>query len=300
MPALILIHNGQLLLDLRAGETKERFKSALLKTLSSPFPIATQSAAPGSPDPATNRASTDQGPSTAHDSSDLPAAANAAVNRGSDTRRSTSPQSITQGADALLFTAQPPSNEATLPLPPSSAMDPAHDHTPHSTSHSSSSANQHSQAVQNLLADRRRRLEIDKQEKDAAEKTDRKAKAKARRDAITNAPDSTKAKQATYAAQQRKRQQETKRERERILRQIEHDKAERREKEERRKALRVETESADGASGLVDQQLSNEVSAPRSMRSRDCAVQIRLFGKSWVTLLARAIMIKKCFYCHFT
>ena len=59
-------------------------------------------------------------------------------------------------------------------------------------------------------------------------------------------PNSAKGKQATYAAQQRKRQQEAKLERDRILQQIEHDKAERKEKEEQRKALaRAELEEKD-------------------------------------------------------
>ena len=142
---------------------------------------------------------------------------------------------------------------------------------------------QPSQTVQNLLADRRRRLAIDKKEKDAAEKAERKAKAEARKEAMVAAPDSAKAKQASYASQQRKRQQEVKLERERILRQIEHDKAERKEKEDRRKAVaKAEAEEADGAGGLIDQQLASEVSPPRVMRSGDCAVQIRLFDCSTI------------------
>ena len=145
-----------------------------------------------------------------------------------------------------------------------------------------SSSREPSQTVQNLLADRRR-LEIDKTEKDAAEKAERLAKAEARRQAINAVPDSAKAKQAKYAQQQRKRQQEAKLERERIVRQIEHDKAERREKEERRRALaRAEVEGKDGADGLVDQQLFDEVNAPQSMNSNACAVQVRLFDGSTI------------------
>ena len=71
--------------------------------------------------------------------------------------------------------------------------------------------------VQDLLTERRQRLERDKKDKDAAEKAEKKAKADARRDAVANDPNSAKAKQASYAQQQRKRQQEAKLERERIL-----------------------------------------------------------------------------------
>ena len=144
------------------------------------------------------------------------------------------------------------------------------------------SNNRSSQTIQNLLADRRRRLEIDKKEKEAAEKAERKAKADARQASMKVDPNSAKAKQATYAQQQRKRQHEAKLERERILRQIEHDKAERKEKEEQRKALaKAEAEDNDGAGGLVDQQLSNEIShGPRPGKAKECAIQVRMFDGS--------------------
>ena len=143
-----------------------------------------------------------------------------------------------------------------------------------------STANQPSQAVQNLLAERRRRLEIDQKEKEAAESADRKAKADARQASIMSDPNSAKAKQATYAAQQRKRQQDAKSERERILRQIEHDKAERKEKEEQRKALaRAEVQEKDDST-LADEQLRNEINQPRPTRSKECAIQVRMFDGS--------------------
>ncbi len=138
-------------------------------------------------------------------------------------------------------------------------------------------------AVQDLLVDRRRRLEIDKRKKEAAEKAERRAKAEARREAMEVAPDSAKAKQASYVQQQRKRQQEARLERERIMREIESDKQARREKEERRKALaKAEAEGYDGAGGLVDQQLSREVVAPRPTLSTECAVQVRLLDGSTI------------------
>lgn len=145
--------------------------------------------------------------------------------------------------------------------------------------------------VQNVLEDQRRRLEADKKAKDAFEKAERRAKATVRRAeaevAVAGAnPDSAKAKQLSYAQQQKKRQQEARLERERIIREIENDKALRREKEERRKALaKSEAEGDDGAGGLVDQQLSSESSTPMPIDSNVCAVQVRSFDGS--TLRAR-------------
>ena len=137
--------------------------------------------------------------------------------------------------------------------------------------------------VQALLAERRERLDRDKKDKEAAEKAEKRAKADARRDTLTTNPEPAKAKQASYAQEQRKRQQEAKLERERILREIEHDKAARREKEEQRKALvRVEAQGNDGAGGLVDQQLAQEAAQSRLISTKECALQVRLFDGSTI------------------
>jgi hypothetical protein len=121
-------------------------------------------------------------------------------------------------------------------------------------------------------------LEVQKKEKETAEKAERKAKADARKESMTANPDSAKAKQATYAQQQRKRQQDAKLERERILTQIEHDKAERKEKEVQRKALgKAQAQGNGGDATLVDQQLLSEINrVPRSSGAKDCAIQVRL------------------------
>ncbi len=76
------------------------------------------------------------------------------------------------------------------------------------------------------------------------------------------------------------------------MRQIEADKADRREREERRRALArveaaVEAGSSDGADGLVDKQLSGEkarrhTSLRPSLSSKDCAVQVRLLDGSTI------------------
>lgn len=72
------------------------------------------------------------------------------------------------------------------------------------------------------------------------------------------------------------------------MRQIEADKADRREREERRRALaRAEAgaNSSDGADGLVDRQLSSEDSqryVSTRPSSKDCAVQVRLLDGSTI------------------
>ena len=154
---------------------------------------------------------------------------------------------------------------------------------------SSSSAQQ--SVVQRLLEERRKKLEVDKKQKEAAEKADRRAKAEARKDSTSTAPNSAKAKHATYAQEQRKRNADAKLERERVLRQIEQDKIERKEKEERRKALAkaeasgelneetVVTEGyAKGDKFPVDKKQSNS----KASTVKDCAVQVRLFDGSTI------------------
>ena len=152
--------------------------------------------------------------------------------------------------------------------------------------------------MQRLLEERRRKLDVDKKQKEAAEKADRKAKADARKESIATPPDSAKAKQATYAQEQRKRNMEAKLERERILRQIEQDKADRKEREERRKALakaeaRGEisedsdmTEKHGNEDGLADEK---NHSIPEAHKSKACAVQVRLFDGSTIRSRFKAV-----------
>lgn len=75
------------------------------------------------------------------------------------------------------------------------------------------------------------------------------------------------------------------------MRQIEADKADRREREERRRALAraeaaVEAASSDGADGLVDKQLSSDETrrhtSLRPSSSKECAVQVRLLDGSTI------------------
>ena len=252
-----MVSNGQLLLDIRAGEAKDLFKAAVLKTM-----INTSSLTPASstPSSSTNAAPTpalsvlEQGTNPAETVSSIASATTATPNAA----RPNAPLPTSPGNQPL---SNPLTAQSQAPPPVSTA-------------------NQPSQAVQNLLADRRRKLESDKKEKEAAENADRKAKADARQAAIMSDPNSAKGKQATYAAQQRKRQQEAKLERDRILQQIEHDKAERKEKEEQRKALaRAEAEEKDD-SALADEQLKNEINRSKPTRSKECAIQVRMFDGS--------------------
>ena len=298
LPAFIIIDNGRSVLDLRAGEGKAQFKAAILRVLSSRSSRTRSSNLSTTPNSETSpvqhsshqtvpRASTSTANSSSTPSSlGPPETSNLAASLGPAASPAPSLQSTTADSDPDILSSEARNRAGYATMPILRSQNVEHEAaTPSNLTQSVAPASpspgsQPSQAVQNLLADRRRRLEIDKKEKDTAEKAERRSKAEARKEAITMAPDSAKAKQATYAVQQKKRQQEAKLERERILRQIEHDKAERKEKEARRKATaKAEVEGMDGAGGLVDQQLTSEAS---STRSKECAVQIRLFDGSTI------------------
>ena len=97
------------------------------------------------------------------------------------------------------------------------------------------------------------------------------------------APDSARAEQASYARQQRQKRQETIQERDRILRVIQNDKAERKHKEALRRALaEVEERGNDGTDGLVAQQLVSEMNHAMPGTVPDCALQVRLFDGSTI------------------
>ena len=301
LPTFIVINKGQLVLDLRAGESKELFKAEVLRVLSSrssQFRSTALSQIPR-PDLSVTQQNSDQpvsrpvtlatGSASVQTSFNQPETSNSGTYLGAAASSSFSPQLATPNSepDALPPTAPIMSDHADMPPSRSQNIVPAagvpSNAIPSPATSSASPGGQPSQAVQNLLADRRRRLEVDRGEKEAAEKAERKAKAEARKEAMTVAPDSARAKQASYAAQQRKRQQEEKSERERILSQIEHDKSERKAKEERRKAVaKAEPENTDVAHELIERQLASEIGSPRSTKSRECAVQIRLFDGSTI------------------
>lgn len=217
---------GQLLLEIKSGLSKDRFKNAIIDAIkNSSYNRSTTS----------SKSSTLSTPSASLSSSNLTA---------------------TSGAD-LDHDASP--SQAFSPNLP-----------------------QNSSAVHDLLQDRPR-VEVETKDKDAAENADHRAKAEIRGKSIHAAPDSARAKQASYAHQQRRRQTEERLERERIMREIINDKTARREKEERRRALvRTVTGDTGEPDGLIDEQLSKEVDNTNSMRWKVCALQVRLFDGSTI------------------
>lgn len=239
------------MLDLRAGEGPHTFKAAVLKTLSMTPEPASASSSPSAPDPTPATSSApDPVPATPSAPDPIPA----------------TPSSLPN------VDVESAGRQENAPVPVGAVE-----------------SNSNPSAVARLLAERKTRLEKDKQAKDKAEKEDRKAKAEARMQSLAQDPTSTKGKQASYALQERKRQKEARLERDRIKQQIEHDKAERREKEERRKAqAKAEAESRedDVANGSLSTPLDDKAQTfvsspvPKVPKSSTCAIQIRLFDGS--------------------
>ena len=128
--------------------------------------------------------------------------------------------------------------------------------------------------------------------KEAAEKAERLAKSKARSVAASaeveasssrtpRIVDPKRANEIKYAQQQRKQQQDARTERQRILRLVEHDRIERREKEELRRALiRAGAEGSENRPSPAESR-TNDAAHPPSSTSQ-CAIQIRLFDGSTI------------------
>jgi hypothetical protein len=134
-----------------------------------------------------------------------------------------------------------------------------------------------------MLAERAAHLEVDKKEKEAAEKAKRVAEARVRKAAIEKeAPVGTqKSADMKYALMQKKRQQEARAERERILKRVEDDKAERRERDGQRKAQAKALEDAEKEEG--EPVASSSIRPPPSAnKSAYCALQVRLFDGSTI------------------
>ncbi|KAL3420198.1 ubx domain-containing protein [Phlyctema vagabunda] len=133
--------------------------------------------------------------------------------------------------------------------------------------------------VQNLLTERAARLAAHKKEQDAKEKAERAANAKAIREAneATVPEGSKKSADMKYALMQKKRQQEAREERARILKRVEDDKAERREKEALRKA------QAKAKDGILEEVKPNATaSSSINSSATHCALQVRLFDGSTI------------------
>ncbi|KAL8799406.1 MAG: hypothetical protein Q9200_007551, partial [Gallowayella weberi] len=137
-----------------------------------------------------------------------------------------------------------------------------------------------SSSMQQVMEDRRKRLEADKALKDVAEKERLRAIAQARYEAATQ--ESPVSKQSQYAHEQRKRKLEARAERERILKEIENDKTARKEKEAQRRAL-AKAEAADAGEqvnskdvALPPQWAANILPQP-TQTGQQCSLQVRLF-----------------------
>lgn len=140
-----------------------------------------------------------------------------------------------------------------------------------------------SREVLALLEERRNRLEAEQRAQKAKEKSEREARAAARESEAGSVKqmDPKKSADKTYAIIQKKRQQDARDERARILKRVEDDKIERRERE----ALRREQARAIAAGEIADESSVAPVTNLKqaaSTRSAECAVQVRLFDGSTI------------------
>jgi hypothetical protein len=138
---------------------------------------------------------------------------------------------------------------------------------------------QQSPVVQSLLSERAARLEAQKKEQDAKEKAERITEAQARKEELEKAQGGPSKASADkkYALMLKKRQQDAREERARILKRVEDDKAERREREAQRKAeAKAKLESQVPPTGAIG------FDQPSSTNSEECALQIRLFDGSTI------------------
>ena len=131
-----------------------------------------------------------------------------------------------------------------------------------------------SQAVQDVLAERSKRLAAQKKEQEDKEKAKRAEEAKARREALESAAPSGSQQSADmkYATMQKKRQREAREERARILKRIEDDKAARRENAARNQAQQVKQEEVPETPIIV----------PNKPTSVEVALQVRVFDGSTI------------------
>ncbi|KAL8930517.1 MAG: hypothetical protein Q9208_000701 [Pyrenodesmia sp. 3 TL-2023] len=136
-------------------------------------------------------------------------------------------------------------------------------------------------SLQQVMEGRRKRLEADKAAKDVAEKEKKKAVAQARRAAASASPGYPVSNQSLYAKEHRKRKQEATQERERILRVIENDKAERKQKEAQRRALaEAEAEAAKASADEKATESNSQRNKPEwgaTPNPQQCYLQVRLF-----------------------
>lgn len=263
--AKITSSNGRVLLCLGAGLEKPQFKQSILQTLERILsPSEARGHIAGSP-----LTSSSESTVAEPDHSLL-------LDAEDETVRQSTSASLSLPASSGSSGTLPSASPTTAAMPSASATSSSPSPSPLPSSSSSS-------RLRDMLAERRQRLERDKKDKEDAEKANQKANAESRRESIDCNTTSAKAQQAEYAKQQQKRKHDARLERERILRDIENNKAERKEKEERRRALaRAEAEDNDGAQGLLNRQSMREISQRHNKGSSECAVQVRLFDGSTI------------------
>ena len=263
----ILPSNGRVLLCLGAGLEKSQFKQSILQTLARLL-----SGSEHTDDPvnhSTAESVVSLGTTLAeHDA--------ASTTNGCENPQSASTtQAMVSAPDSSTTSAETSSTGSTMP--PSIST-----------------------RIQDMLAERRQRLEKIKEDKEAAEKAERKAKAEARRHATDAEPSSTKGQQAVYAQKQRKKKQEAKAERERILKDIENNRAERKEKEEFKKALtKAEPAGHNDAGGLADDQLKREVTQSLPRTSQECAVQVCISSGLLISCSSRVLCAFRHLYISY-
>ena len=140
---------------------------------------------------------------------------------------------------------------------------------PSSSTHSKQSSQD---PVQTVFTDRARRLKTEQKEKEATEKAQRKAEARARKEATSRQQGAAMSKHAKYAAEEKERLKEEKMAKERVLKQIEVDKVERREREELRKeAVRAGSDSHGSRTSkpqVLSQSSRHRSSGTETIRSR--------------------------------
>lgn len=136
-------------------------------------------------------------------------------------------------------------------------------------------------SVAALLQERKIRMEAEKKKKDAQDKAERARKAAERKAALEagKPEDPKRTADLKYAALQKKRQQEAREERERVLKQIEDDKAERKARDAARK---------EQAKIVAGTEQPNPFTAPSSemgtmKRGDHCALKVRLFDGSAIS-----------------
>ena len=174
------------------------------------------------------------------------------------------PSQTTQNPAPPQLPRSPPSTSSSRAPPPRAAAPPA------------ASPRSESRAPEETADEKKARLEAQKEAIEAKDAARRAAEIRARRDEIDGVA-SKSSSDKKYAMMQKKRAQDVRDERARILKRVEDDKAERRDREAQRKA-----EAKAIAEGQPLPAGPSSVQQAKSTNSAECALQIRLFDGSTI------------------